>query len=352
MNTAATPATKAASARTLRVLHETRYDHDQPVELAHHVAYLRPRDTDWQRVRDWSLHISPWPDGVDAQAAARLDQELEAPEAAEPDGGERGFDPAPGVQLSPDPWGNWRAVFSHSRVHRRLIVRASFVAELRSQPGLRPHASPPWEAVAQRLRYQPGQPFDEAVEFMLPSWFAPRDTALARLAGEVFLPGTPLLSGALALMHLVHRRFEYRPAATSVTTRATDALAQRRGVCQDFAHVMIGAMRSIGLAARYVSGYLLTQPPPGQPRLVGADASHAWVAVWCPVHGWVALDPTNAVTAGADHVTLAWGRDYGDVAPLRGVIRGGDGAVPRVSVTVEPIEPVGTGKPDRLSETA
>jgi transglutaminase-like putative cysteine protease len=173
---------------------------------------------------------------------------------------------------------------------------------------------------------------------MLPSWFAPRDAALARLAGEVFLPGTPLLSGALALMHLVHRRFEYRPAATSVATRATDALAQRRGVCQDFAHVMIGAMRSIGLAARYVSGYLLTQPPPGQPRLVGADASHAWVAVWCPLHGWVALDPTNAVAAGTDHVTLAWGRDYGDVAPLRGVIRGGDGAVPRVSVTVEPID--------------
>lgn len=335
---------RQAVARTLRVHHETRYDHDQPVELAHHVAYLRPRDTDFQRVHDWSLHISPWPDGVDAQAAARLEHELE--EAAHGqlppvDAALReALDPAPGVQLSVDPWGNWRAVFSHSRVHRRLIVRASFRAELKSQPGLRPHASPAWEGVAQRLRYQPGQAFDEALEFMLPSWFAPRDPALARLAGEVFLPGTPLLSGALALMHLVHRRFEYRPAATSVATRATDALAQRRGVCQDFAHVMIGAMRSIGLAARYVSGYLLTQPPPGQPRLVGADASHAWVAVWCPLHGWVALDPTNAVVAGTDHVTLAWGRDYGDVAPLRGVIRGGGGAVPRVSVTVEPVEAI------------
>ncbi|MDP4300531.1 transglutaminase family protein [Leptothrix discophora] len=331
-----------AVARTLRVHHETRYDHDLPVELAHHVAYLRPRDTDVQRVRDWSLHISPWPDGVDAQAAARLDQELDEAGQGVPMQADSGLgealDPAPGVQLSVDPWGNWRAVFSHARVHRRLVVGARFMADLSAPPGLRPHASPAWERVAQRLRYQPGQAFDEAVEFMLPSWFAPRDPALARLAGEVFLPGTPLLSGALALMHLVHRRFEYRPAATSVATRATDALAQRRGVCQDFAHVMIGAMRSIGLAARYVSGYLLTQPPPGQPRLVGADASHAWVSVWCPVHGWVALDPTNAVTVGLDHVTLAWGRDYGDVAPLRGVIRGGGGAEPRVSVTVEPIE--------------
>jgi transglutaminase-like putative cysteine protease len=246
-------------------------------------------------------------------------------------------DAAPGVQQSRDPWGNWRAVFSHSRVHRRLLVRASFVAELSPPPALQLRASPPWEQVARRLRYLPGQPFDDALEFVLPSWYAPRDPALARFAAEVFLPGTPLLVGAMALMHLVHRRFEYRPAATSVATRAPEALAQRRGVCQDFAHVMIGALRSIGLAARYVSGYLLTQPPPGQPRLVGADASHAWMAVWCPVHGWVALDPTNAVPAGLDHVTLAWGRDYADVAPLRGVIRGGGGAEPRVAVTVEPL---------------
>jgi transglutaminase-like putative cysteine protease len=139
------------------------------------------------------------------------------------------------------------------------------------------------------------------------------------------------------MMHLIFRHFAYKPLATSVNTRAPEALAQRQGVCQDFAHVMIGAMRSIGLAARYVSGYLLTRPPPGQPRLIGADASHAWVSVWCPVHGWVALDPTNAVPAGTDHVTLAWGRDYADVAPLRGVIRGGGQAQPQVAVTVAPL---------------
>jgi transglutaminase-like putative cysteine protease len=109
-------------------------------------------------------------------------------------------------------------------------------------------------------------------------------------------------------------------------------------VCQDFAHVMIASLRSIGLAARYVSGYLLTQPPPGQPRLIGSDASHAWVAVWCPRSGWVDFDPTNAVRPERDHVTLAWGRDYGDVAPLRGVIRGGSNARPMVAVSVSPIE--------------
>ena len=163
--------------------------------------------------------------------------------------------------------------------------------------------------------------------------------ALAAFATQVFTPGRPLLEAAIALMHLVHQQFEYLPHSTTVATAALQALAQRQGVCQDFAHVMIGALRSLGLAARYVSGYLLTQPVPGAPRLVGADASHAWVAVWCPVLGWVALDPTNAVPAGVDHVSVAWGRDYGDVAPLRGVIRGGGNALPRVGVTVQPLEP-------------
>jgi transglutaminase-like putative cysteine protease len=123
-----------------------------------------------------------------------------------------------------------------------------------------------------------------------------------------------------------------------VATGALEALAQREGVCQDYAHVMIGALRSLGLAARYVSGYLLTHPAEGQARLVGADASHAWVAVWCPPHGWIALDPTNDVTAAQDHVTLGWGRDYEDVAPLRGVIRGAGWAAPEVAVTVEPLD--------------
>ena len=310
---------------TLRVLHETRYAYDAPVELAHHLGHLRPRDTPLQRVCAWQLSVAPQPDVADT------------PLVAGPQAVDSWATVTQGVHQSVDPWGNHRASFSHSRVHDRLVVVSSFVVDIAAPPVLRPECSPPWETVAQRLRYRPGAGFDEAVEFTLGSAYAPREASLARFATRVFRPGTPLLAGALAMMHLIFRHFAYKPLATSVNTRAPEALAQRQGVCQDFAHVMIGAMRSIGLAARYVSGYLLTRPPPGQPRLIGADASHAWVSVWCPVHGWVALDPTNAVPAGTDHVTLAWGRDYADVAPLRGVIRGGGQAQPQVAVTVAPL---------------
>jgi transglutaminase-like putative cysteine protease len=314
------------SLRWLRVQHETVYDYDAPVELAHHLAYLRPRSTEVQLVRQWSLSIDPAPDEWIALAHPVADAH------------------APASQLSVDPWGNDRLVFSHSTVHERLAVRCSFEAGLSEPSPLDPLDSPPWEAVADSLRYHAGAVRTEAVEFTLPSHFAARDPALAAFAREAFTPDRPLAEGALALMAQVHEQFDYKPLATHVGTRATEALAQRHGVCQDFAHVMIGACRSLGLAARYVSGYLLTQPPPGQPRLVGADASHAWAAVWCPTQGWLALDPTNKVQAGMDHVTLAWGRDYADVAPLRGVIRGGGRAQPRVAVTVEPVE-------DELTET-
>ncbi len=322
--------------RALRVLHETHYHYDAPVELAHHVAHLRPRLTPLQHIRHWRLDIDP---AVDPQAPAAAPRRPEG-EGGRVEPGETAEMPVSlpaGVHQSQDVWGNWRASFSHTRVHDHLRVASRFVAEIAAAPPLQLACGPAWEKVAAGLRYQPGGAHDEAVEFTLPSVYAPRDAALARLAREAFVPSLPVVAGAMALTQLIYRRFEYRPSATSVATRAPEALAQRRGVCQDFAHVMIGAMRSIGLAARYVSGYLLTQPPPGQPRLIGADASHAWVSVWCPQLGWVALDPTNGVPAGQDHVTLAWGRDYADVAPLRGVIRGGGRAQPRVSVTVEPL---------------
>lgn len=319
---------QAEDIRWLRVVHETVYQYDAAVELAHHVAHLCPRDTDTQQVRDWSLSIDPAPDEWVALAASA---------------GEPVPHMAPQSQLSLDQWGNRRITFSHSRVHERLSVCSCFAAGLSPVPVPDPENSPPWEEVAASLRYHAGAVHSEAVEFTLPSRFSPRAPQLAAFGKLAFTPGTSVVAGALALMHLVYERFDYKPLSTSVNTNALEALAHSRGVCQDFAHVMIGACRSLGLAARYVSGYLLTQPPPGQPRLVGADASHAWVAVWCPQQGWVALDPTNDVPTGTDHVTLAWGRDYGDVAPLRGVIRGGGRALPRVAVTVEPVpgEPAG-----------
>lgn len=249
----------------LRVLHETGYDYDAPVELAHHLGHLRPRETPLQRLREWQLSVTPQPD------VSESDDPTEAELAADRAAGAI-VTVSPGVRQSLDPWGNHRASFSHSRVHDRLVVVSSFVVEIDPLPVLRPETSPPWEAVAERLRYRPGAGFDEAVEFALGSAYAPREASLARFAAGVFRPGVPLLAGAVTMMHLIFRHFAYKPLATSVNTRAPEALAQRQGVCQGFAHVMIGAMRSIGLAARYVSGYLLTRPPPGQPRLIGADA--------------------------------------------------------------------------------
>lgn len=300
------PPPTVAHMTRLRVRHETRYEYGPPVVVAHHLAHLRPRQTPRQQVIDWQLHIDPAPDG----AASAFDVGL-------------------------DVFGNWRHGFSHARVHDRLSVVSSFDATV-SAPEM-PGPDVPWEDVAARLRYRAGAVMPEACEFALGSPYAPRSAAFAQFAGDLFAPRRPLLQAAHALMHRIHAEFVYQADTTDVATDALRALQLRRGVCQDFAHVMIAALRSLGLAARYVSGYLLTQPPPGQPRLVGGDASHAWVAVWSPSIGWVDLDPTNDVAPACDHVTLAWGRDYGDVAPLRGVIRGGSAARPHVSVSVTAI---------------
>jgi transglutaminase-like putative cysteine protease len=297
------PATRAA----LRVRHLTRYDYDTPVELAHHLAHLRPRDTAAQTVRDWRIAVQPEPDGE-----------------------------GDAIDASVDVFGNWRLCFSHARVHDRLEVLSSFVAELARREA-DDGASPPWEQVAARLRYRAGSTMPQACEFALGSPYAPRSAAFTQFAGDLFAPNRPLLDAMDALTARVHAQFEYRSHSTDVATDALSALQLRRGVCQDFAHVMIAACRSMGLAARYVSGYLSTHPPAGQPRLVGSDASHAWVSVWCPQQGWVDFDPTNNLRPALEHVTLAWGRDYGDVAPLRGVIRGGTAAHPQVEVTVEPV---------------
>jgi transglutaminase-like putative cysteine protease len=242
------------------------------------------------------------------------------------------------IDASVDVFGNWRHCFSHARVHDRLEVMSSFTAILLAQrPSQDGTASPPWEQVAARLRYRAGGTMPEACEFALGSPYAPRAAVFAQFAGDLFAPNRPLLEAVDALMQRVHEQFEYRTHSTDVATDAVQALRLRRGVCQDFAHVMLAVCRSLGLAARYVSGYLSTRPPAGQPRLVGSDASHAWVSVWCPLSGWVDFDPTNNVRPTLEHVTLAWGRDYGDVAPLRGVIRGGTAARPQVEVTVEPV---------------
>jgi transglutaminase-like putative cysteine protease len=311
----------APAVRWLRVRHATRYRYEGEVEGAQHLAHLRPRTTATQQVRQWSLAVSPRPDA--------------------------GVELPGGIRETLDPWGNARQFFAHSQVHATLEVVSSFEAGLAAAAPPPASASRPWRAVVEELRYHggsarlaaAGRESFEASEFALASTLAPRAAALAEWARPAAEANASVAALALALMHQVHAALEYRPQSTSVATGALEAFALGRGVCQDYAHVLIAACRSLGLAARYVSGYLLTRPPPGQPRLVGADASHAWAAIWCPPGGWLALDPTNDIAVDVDHVTLAWGRDYADVAPLRGVIRGGSGRAPEVEVTVEPIEP-------------
>ena len=298
----------------LAVHHVTAYDYASPVEWAYHVACLTPRDTPWQRVQAWRLAIDPLPDGWAGLGAEDLQRRLYA-----------------------DPWGNQHLNFGHARVHERLSVESWFEVELQPRPAPDATRGPAWESVVEQLRYRAGRPLLEAEEFALASPHAVPDDSLAAYARRAFPSNRVLAAGGLQLMRMIHTDLRYLPHSTTVATRATDALAQRSGVCQDFAHVFLGACRALGLAARYVSGYLLTRPPAGQPRLVGADASHAWVELWCPEQGWLALDPTNNMPADQDHVTLAWGRDYADVAPLRGLLRGGSGA-PKVAVTVAPLD--------------
>jgi transglutaminase-like putative cysteine protease len=161
--------------------------------------------------------------------------------------------------------------------------------------------------------------------------------ALRQLAEPSFTPGRPWLEAVLDLTKRIYTEFKYDPAATNVNTALDTVLRIKRGVCQDFAHLQIGCLRSMGLPARYVSGYLLTAPPPGQPKLVGSDASHAWTAAFSPEAGWIDFDPTNNIIPGIGHVTLAWGRDYGDVCPIKGVLVGGGQHRMRVAVDVAPL---------------
>jgi transglutaminase-like putative cysteine protease len=198
-----------------------------------------------------------------------------------------------------------------------------------------------WEEARERMRYHRGASYDPAAEFVFASPHVPRHAEFLAYAMASFTPLRPLVEAAHDLMARIHDDFVYETEATDVSTPPLDVLRLRQGVCQDFAHVMLACLRSLGLAARYVSGYLLTEPPPGQTRLVGSDASHAWVSVYVPGDGarggkWLDLDPTNRRAPGEDYVVLATGRDYSDVSPIRGVINGGANHRLHVAVTVSP----------------
>lgn len=288
----------------LFIRHHTQYEYQSQVALAQHLAHLRPRDLPGQRVESHELHITPAP--------VLLEDTTDA-------------------------FGNWRTFFVLQSPHDALDVTADSV--IVTEPAAELPDTPEWTQVRDRLQYCAGAPYDPAAEFLFPSPFIPRAEALADYARPLFTPTRPFLDACHDLMVCIHEDFTYETDSTDVHTPVLEALEQRKGVCQDFAHLMIGCLRSLGLPARYVSGYLLTQPPPGQPRLIGADASHAWVSVPWGGH-WFDFDPTNNRYGmhhpGEDYVTVALGRDFGDVSPLRGVIRGGGGHTLKVAVTVAP----------------
>jgi transglutaminase-like putative cysteine protease len=227
-----------------------------------------------------------------------------------------------------DAFGNRVDAFVVQRPHRQLAVsaRSEIAVERPAPPD--PAATPPWEALAAAPAAL------EVEEFRWESPLIPASPALRVFARAHIRPGQPVLAAALALTHAIHRGFVYDPRATAVDTPVAKALELRRGVCQDFAGVLIGALRALGLPARYVSGYLETDPPPGRPRLVGADATHAWVQAWCGPAGWIHLDPTNGCIPGDRHLVTAVGRDFADVSPLRGMVLGGGASTVQVAVDV------------------
>lgn len=298
----------------LRITHETSYDYTPAVETGQHMTCLIPIDTTRQKVLSYQLNVSP--------------------------------EPAQLGDLT-DVYGNHRTFFSLQLPHETLQVTA--VSEVLTEPPPSASSSIPWEDVREHFRYRAEASYDPAVEFVFASSHIPLDEAFISYAEPSFTPHTPLIHAARDLMSRIHHDFTYASESTEISTPTLEALAQRQGVCQDFAHIMIACLRSLGLAARYVSGYLLTQPPPGQPRLIGADASHAWVSVYLPDlpgalegQGWYDLDPTNNRdgwgTPGEDYVTVATGRDYSDISPIRGVIYGGADHTLDVAVTVTPFE--------------
>lgn len=292
--------------RCYRVEHQTAYRYEEPVTLSHHQLRLTPRSLPHQHNQAHELALTPVPsyrcERTDAFGNSVTELAIES---------------------------------SHSELE--IVARSTVTVSQREVP---PAATTgPWEAAREALAYRAGWQPDpavlEATRFLFESPHARVKRDLRAYASDCFKPGLPLLEAAKALMKKIHAEFKFDAEATTITTPVMKFFEQKRGVCQDFTHFMISCLRSTGLAARYVSGYVLTRPGPARQRPVGAEASHAWVSLFVPGAGWIDLDPTNNVMPSWEHITLGWGRDFSDVTPLRGVINGGGKQIIEVTVTVE-----------------
>ncbi len=286
-----------------RIVHRTTYKYRSPVSFGDHVACLTPRNLSHHRCIRNQLRVTPH-----AVCNVRSDY-----------------------------FGNQLSFFTIQEPHSRLVVEAHSEVEMDPQERACPAHSPPWEEVAQSLRYDRSDACLDAYQFVFESSRIRPSPEFASYAALSFTAGRPFAEALVDLTARIYNEFKFDAKVTSVRTSPEEVLKTRRGVCQDFAHLQIACLRALHLPARYVSGYLRTYPPPGRPRLIGADVSHAWLSAYCPGFGWLDVDPTNNVVPSGNHVTLGWGRDYSDVSPLRGLILGGRDHTLKVAVDVEPI---------------
>lgn len=289
-----------------RITHKTTWTYERPVTVCHYTARLEPRTLPQQSCPWHELHIHPQP----TEKATRCDY-----------------------------FGNSSVYFEIEGSHESLEITAQSLVRLQQNAPVDSRATPAWELVRDACLADQLTPTAVAGEMCFASPLIPVNSVFAAYAKPSFPPGRTILEGVKDLNRRIFKDFAFDPTATDFATPVAKVLQQRRGVCQDFAQVMIACFRSLGLPARYVSGYLETLPPPGQPKLVGADASHAWVSVYCGDEvGWTDADPTNNLLPGSRHITLAWGRDFGDVSPLRGITIGAGEQALQVSVDVLPVE--------------
>lgn len=288
------------------VSHVTSYAYQASAAISHHQVRLKPREHPRQKVIKHRLEVDPEP----KDSTHRIDY-----------------------------YGNPILFAAIEGAHTRLTIRSVFEVDVQPRATLEPAETPAWETMRDRIRgVQQGQSL-EASEFVFDSPLVKTSDEFAQYARPSFTKGRPALEAILDLTARIYSEFKFDPTATDVTTPVAHVLKERRGVCQDFAHLQIACLRSLGLPVRYVSGYLNTRPPPGKPKLAGADASHAWISVYCDGLGWIDIDPTNNLMPNLEHITVAWGRDYSDVSPIRGVMVGSGAHSLKVAVDVTPKEP-------------
>jgi transglutaminase-like putative cysteine protease len=272
------------------VSHRTTFEYSQSVSISHHLLHLSPRPCPNQVCNRHSLMIEPSP-------AISKD--------------------------SRDYFGNPTRYLTIEAPHSELSIVARSNIEVTAPVYPDPAETPAWDGIPDLLKETTERNLLDVYQFAFDSPFTQSGNGIAAYGAQSFPPGRPILEGAIDLMNRIYGEFKYEGGVTDVYTPVDKVLANKHGVCQDFAHLQISCLRSMGIPARYVSGYLQTIPPEGQERMVGADASHAWLSVWVPEAGWVDLDPTNNVMPGDQHITVAWGRDYGDVSPINGLVLGG-----------------------------